>query len=112
MFKARPPAHKPGEPNSKAMQKFHYSAIFASYLHCNHTCFRGFKHDDLHALHDELHTYPSKERTKQIMDLIHEDFIENIDNMPPHFRAAYCNAEDIAKKHLGFVQVYPFPGAK
>ena len=96
----RPPQHKPN--GSDKMQNHHYAAIFASFMHCQHTCGRGLQHKDPdhHALHSELEKYPSKKRTGAILDSIMADMLFNERDIPPHLRAAFCTAHNDAKAFL------------
>ena len=100
------PLHKPND--SDAMENHHYAAILASALHCHHTCARGLEHasNGIHEDHDELHTYPDRNRVNEILDNLNEDFKAHVDNLPPHFRAAYCNAHAIAKWHINGPEPY------
>lgn len=103
----RAPKHKPD--GTDGMQDMHYAALFASFLHCAHTCFRGHPHKvDTHANHAELESYPSEERLKAILQILHTDFVANVDNLQPQFRASFCNAEAQANRLLGQIPDYPF----
>jgi hypothetical protein len=94
----RPPKHKP----EGKMQNHHYAAIFASYMHCEHTCRRGLEHKEEahHEIHAELEKYPNKKRIAELLDGILADFLHHEANIPPHYRSAFCHAHQIAKTFL------------
>jgi hypothetical protein len=88
-----------------------YAAILASYCHCHNTCLKGLEHvvPDIHDFHEQLHDLPTKQRTKEILDAIFEDYKKNVNNITPQNRAIFENSIQVARWHLGIIQPYPFP---
>lgn len=84
------------------MENHHYAALFASFMHCEHTCKRGLAHKnaDHHDVHTSLETYPSKQKVQAALDALLEDFLHHERDIPPHLRAAFCNAHQTAQVFL------------